>query len=249
MMNMLKMSPLSLFEKGLLVSLALHGALFFAFSFRWERFSFFENEGIEIDLTRPFRLTTNPLLAKRAKNPGTGAPLVKQRQAVPPAAKPEPLKVASPVKEKDWVLPTPETKEVEKPVVPKEKITSPDGAENGTGETLGGLGHGTGEGEVDWVYLTHLPEMLNREDLARNLRRFYPEEERRAGREGWVVLDVHISKKGHVRSVDVVESSDVAFEEAAQKVMGEARFSSAKVGRQSVPVKIRQTISFQLVDY
>ena len=49
-----------------------------------------------------------------------------------------------------------------------------------------------GEGEVDWVYLTELPKLLNREEMARNIRRFYPEEERRAGHEGQVVARLHL---------------------------------------------------------
>ena len=99
---------------------------------------------------------------------------------------------------------------------------------------------------MDWVFLTDLPKLLNREKLLRDVRRFYPEEERRAGVEGRVGMDVHIAADGRVTRVDVVESGGAHFDEAARKVLSQARFSPAKVKERAVPVKIRQTIDFQL---
>ncbi|MBI4396733.1 MAG: energy transducer TonB [Elusimicrobia bacterium] len=219
------------FETGVLLSLLLHVALWQGFALK----RYFEkgspDSSIEIDLTRPFRLTHDPSLARRAKVSGTGAPLVTSPK---PVTAPAPAVPQTPPK--DWVLPGPDTTELEKPSDGDE--ASPTG--------LGGLGDGTGTGEVDWVYLTTLPRMLNRDDLVKNLRRFYPESERLAGREGLVVIDVHIDSEGIVRTVDIIQTAGNLFDEAARKVIHEARFSPAKAGDKSVAVKIRQTIAFQL---
>ena len=54
----------------------------------------------------------------------------------------------------------------------------------------------------------------------------------------------------NVRGEDVfvVQSTSPAFDEAARKVIAEARFAPAKVREKSVAVKIRQTITFRLED-
>jgi TonB family protein len=197
--------------------------------FKWKNLLGFggSNTTMEVDLTRPFRLTDNPALAKRALISGTGAPVV---------TAPKPAAVAPVEPPKDWVLPGPSTQVLEQPAANED--AGPAG--------LGGLGDGTGFGEVDWVYLTELPRILNKEDLLRDIKRFYPESERLAGREGDVGLVVHIDPDGRVRSVDVAEGAGPLFNEAAQKVIAVARFSPAKAGSRQVAVKIRQTISFRL---
>lgn len=225
-MKLVAARRLAPFETGVLLSLLLHAAVW-QFLTHKDKFSWDESsDAMEIDLTRPFRLTNNPLLARRAENPGVGAPVVE---------KPRPLTGPAPVEPpRDWVLPGPDTQEL-----------LPPPAEDASGG-LGGLGQGTGSGEVDWVYLTHLPKMLNRDDLLKNMRRFYPEAERRAGLEGQVTLDVHIDREGAVTGADIAVSAGAAFDEAAKRVLREARFSPAMVGAQAVPVKIRQTIAFLL---
>jgi len=153
----------------------------------------------------------------------------------PAPEEPEPAETPKP---QDWVLPGPDTQEAD--------LIQPTIQEPAPLEGPGGLGIGDGTGEVDWIYLTDLPSMMNRDDLIRNMRRFYPESERRAGREGTVVLDVHIGRDGQVSAVDVVESAGPAFDEAAKKVIFAARFSPARIGLNNVAVKIRQAIAFQL---
>jgi TonB family protein len=229
------------FETGLLLSLLLHVGLWQVFSHKgfWESFSK-TNSSLEIDLTRPFRIVTDPSLARRAKISGTGAPVVERPSSLPPALAPVPRRPP-----KEWVLPGPQTRQLEKPAE-QAPVGTPYGTPDGTGEGLGGRGDGTGWGEVDLVYLTSLPRILNREELARNLRRFYPEAERRAGREGDVQLDVHIDPAGRVSGVDVVGSAGTAFDDAAKKVIQSARFSPAMVKEKAVAVKIRQTIAFRL---
>jgi TonB family protein len=233
-------------EMGIAVSLLLHGALWF--SFTWShRLRVIEGivDPLEIDLSRPFRITSDPRLAHRAEKPGAGAAVVQiptpfaGKGVVGGSETPTP-EAKGPAKE--WVLPTPQTKVVEPPSS-GEQAGRPDG--KGEGPGLGGLG-GVGDGEVDWVYLTDLPRLLNRERLLRDVRRFYPEAERRAGREGRVALDVHINAQGRVTSVRVVDTAGDLFDEAARKVLSQARFSPAKVGTKAVPVKIRQAIDFRL---
>ena len=157
-------------------------------------------------------------------------PSPSRRAPKPVAAPPEPPK--------DWVLPGPSTQVLEQPA------TADDVSAGG----LGGLGDGSGFGEVDWVYLTEIPRILNRDELLRNIQRFYPENERRAEREGDVGLVIHIDASGKVRSAEVDMTAGGDFAGAAQKVIALARFSPAKAGKQAVAVKIRQTISFRLED-
>jgi TonB family protein len=218
-----------------------------AFSWRWKVHVAEEAvDAMEIDLSRPFRITDNPALAHRAKNPGLGAPVVEKvtpvaGKGVAGGEETLPAKGKGPVKE--WTLPVPGAHQVlENPA-----DAAPAGQKEGPGEGagLGGLG-GTGEGEVDWVYLTDLPKLLNREQVLRDMLRFYPEEERAAGREGQVLLDVHISPEGRVVAVEVAQSDGPLFDAAARKVLSRARFSPAKVKDKKVPVKMRQPLSFQL---
>jgi TonB family protein len=226
---------------ALALSLALHLLLWQALSWR-EKESRAPVDSLEIDLTRPFRLVSDPALARRAENPGAGAPLAhipRRQDSLAPPPKPgasglPETGAPSDAPPKEWVLPGPGTETLEKP-----------GGDGGAGG-LGGLGTGDGSGEVDWIYLTELPKILNRQDLLHFTRRFYPAPERLAGREGDVVLDVHLDPAGRVASVDVVTSAGADFDQAARKVISKARFSPAKVKERPVAVKIRQTVAFRL---
>ncbi len=105
---------------------------------------------------------------------------------------------------------------------------------------------GFGEGDGDLSSLTRLPALLNLSDLSAILRKFYPEAERDAGREGTVVVDLHVDANGRVTAVEVVRSADPAFDEAAKKAALLLRFSPAYRGAEKVPVKLRQAIKFNL---
>lgn len=192
----------------------------------------------EVDLTRPHVLVDNPLLARKAVNPGRGGHStegLKPVLDVPPAA---------PAPEKTWVLPSADTKVFEKPLVNQ-------GVPGGTGTAEAtsagtGLGGGDGSGEVDWIYLTEKPRLLNLDEILRDIRKYYPEEERRAGREGEVILDIHLDEAGRVVKMDVTGSAGAAFDIAARRVMARARFSPARAGSKVVPVKMRQPVAFLL---
>lgn len=235
---------------GLSVSVLIHGALFLSFGPRgltafdpaWET-----PDRIDVDLTRPFRLTSDPTQTFKSPNPGTGRPMV-----VKPT--PGPFQEGGGVapKGREWTLPAPGMKGVETPLEgnPLSKSTATaegTGAVEGESRGLGGLGTG-GEGEVDWVFLTERPRLLNRDELVTNIRRFYPEAERRAGREGTVTVHVHLNRDGRVAGADVVRSAGALFDEAARKVVASARFSPARRGDRAVSVRFAQSIDFRLED-
>ncbi|MBL8022951.1 MAG: energy transducer TonB [Elusimicrobia bacterium] len=238
------------FRLGIEISLLVHGVLFWALVHRTGgmdfNLSWAKPDLIEVDLTRPYRLTSDPRKAFKSPNPGTGAPRVEKPT-------PGPFKAGGGVAMKgtDWTLPTPATKILEQPTDfgnPLSKSTAPStgtGTVEGESQGLGGLGTG-GEGEVDWVYLTEHPRLLNRAELVKNIRRFYPEAEWRAGREGRVVAHIHLNKNGGVSGVDIGTSAGVLFDEAAKKVLSLAAFSPARAGDRAVAVKISLPIDFQL---
>ncbi len=104
----------------------------------------------------------------------------------------------------------------------------------------GAGGPGTGQP------LDLLPRLLNREDLLKNLRKYYPESERRAGREGSVVLKLEIGEDGKTVPVEVMDSAGRAFDEAARKVARTMLFSPAMRRGRPVAVRVPQRFIFQL---
>lgn len=241
------------FRLGLELSVLVHSALFLTlthappgildFTPEWAR-----RDPVEIDLTRPHRLTSDPKKAFRSTNPGTGAPRVEKPT-------PEPFQAGGGVAAKgvDWTLPTPATKILETPTDfgnPLSKSTAPStgtGTAEGESKGLGGLGTG-GDGEVDWIYLTEMPRLLNRDELVKNVLRFYPKPERAAGREARVVLSVHLNREGAVSGAEIDESAGPHFDEAAINVISTARFSPARVGDRSVAVHMLYPLDFVLTD-
>jgi TonB family protein len=238
-------SPL---ETGLAVSLAVHLAVAAAFSWRWK---VYVDEGavdvMEIDLSRPFRITDDPSKAHRALKPGAGAPVVEKPTPIAgkgvAGGEEAPVTTEGKAPVKDWTLPDPNAhQQLENP-----SEAAPAGQENGLGEGAGsgGLG-GTGDGEVDLVYMTEAPRLLNPEQVREDMKRFFPIEERRAAREGLVQVRVHINSKGQVVSVDILQSAGPYFDEAARRVYSRAKFSPAKAGDRSISVALPQYLQFQL---
>lgn len=130
------------------------------------------------------------------------------------------------------------------------------GAAGGTGFSPlpGGTGRGAAYGSPEGIGdggadLENGPKLLNRDEVLKNLRRFYPESERRAGREGKVLVFLHIGIDGAVSGVDVALSGGDAFDDAARSVGRLMRFSPAHArGGAPIAVKIRQAIQFRLED-
>jgi TonB family protein len=165
------------------------------------------------------------------------------RAAPPPPAIP----AAAP---KDWVKAA-DNKPAPLPDLAKEAAAPPasepaPAAVPGPGPAGNGTTGEYGDGEGDMAALTRLPQLLNLGDLRGILRRFYPEAERLRGAKGTVVIDLHVDEDGRVRSVDVVRSAAPDFDDAAKRVGLLLRFSPARLGARSVPVKLRQAIQFNL---
>lgn len=134
---------------------------------------------------------------------------------------------------KEWVKAAPNKKVVPAPIPVKPAAPAPEE----TPQVSAGSGSTT---------LSRIPQLLNLSDLNAILQRLYPEEERAAGREGTVILDLHIDTDGHVTAIDVVQSAGPAFDEAARRAVKLLRFTPAFLGSQRVPVKMRQAIQFKL---
>jgi TonB family protein len=218
---------------------------------------------MEIEITSPF-LGTGPakLGAPKPLVPGKIAPVnATADRALIPATPPPPTKAPEPPK--DWVLPGPSTKTLPPPTPAaigsengSDAKTTPGGAPGGTGTAakVGGSGDGSDEGVVGGhgdggTALSAFPRLLNRDEVLANLRRFYPEAERRAGREADVMVMIHIGVDGNVGAVDVRISSGASFDEAAQKVGKLMRFSPALgLNGRPVPVRLPQPIQFRLTN-
>lgn len=237
------------FSRSLAWSAGGHALLFLAV---WllPRLGLIRPPAFEIEIISPM-LGTGPakLGAPKAFVPGT--PAIKN--VTEPAVKPREPVVRPPEPPKDWTLPGPSTKVVEQPAPPE---TTPGGEAGGTGTAAktGGSGEGSDEGVPGGTGdggtpLSAMPRLLNRDEVMRMLRKFYPEAERRAGREGDVVVAIHIGADGAVSSVDVLRTAGPAFDDAARKVGALMKFSPAvSLGGRPVAVKLPQQVQFRLTD-
>lgn len=230
-------------------SLAAH-ALFFSAMWLLPKLSWTPAPPFEIEITDPY-LGDGPakLGAPKAFVPGIPERINRTPDVPVP---PKPVEKA-PEPPKDWTLPGPNTKTVETPEPP---APTPGGAVGGTGTAAktGGSGEGSDDGVPGGTGhggtpLRELPRLLNRDEVLASLRRFYPESERQAGREGAVVIVLHLGPDGLVTSADVARSASPAFDAAAQKVGALMRFSPA-IGLSGKPVHVRmpQEVRFRLTD-
>lgn len=244
---------LGLFERCLLGSLLAH-MLPFLLGNRLHLPSF-DLAPVEIDLTSP--------LPGDGRAPKLGAPkrLIENAPAVAPKPAEEAIPkdvVVPPTPPKEWTVPKDAGVQRQAPVVPPpptEKIT-PGGAPEGTGTSPipGGRGQGADYGAPNGTGTggsptdVSPPRLLNGDELRRNLRKFYPEAERSAGREGSVLVYVRVGEDGSVAGVDVKVSAGAAFDEAAIKVAKLMKFAPATRHGTAVPVKITAPIVFRLED-
>lgn len=82
--------------------------------------------------------------------------------------------------------------------------------------------------------------------LLKDIKIPYPEEAKKAGIEGPVVMNLLIDKNGKVRDVKLVKGPGFGLNEAAEKAVLDFVFRPAKVNDQSVAVLIRYTYRFVL---
>jgi len=120
------------------------------------------------------------------------------------------------------------------------------GGEGGTGGkgTSGagigsGVGVGNGPGGSRFVQVSY----------AYNPRPEYPDQARREGREGQVLLQVLVDEQGKSKWVEVNRSSgSEALDRAAAEAIKHWRFSPARYGNKSVESWVRIPIDFRLTD-
>ena len=200
-------------------ALALSLGIHLLVSFKAGEFSlhFQQKHTVEIDITNMGHI-------------GMPAPV---RHATPPAP---PKPVAPP---KEWVKPAPNQKVVPAPIPTQPVAPTPE-------EPLPPQEYNIGTGDTSTTVLSRIPQLLNLSDLRAILQRFYPEEARAQGRQGTVVLDLHIDTEGRVQAVDVVRSAGADFDAAAIRAVKLLRFTPAFLGSQRVGVKMRQAIQFKL---
>lgn len=74
----------------------------------------------------------------------------------------------------------------------------------------------------------------------------YPEQAKKAGVEGPVVMDLLIDEQGRVRQVNVVKGPGFGLNEAALAVAEKFEFTPGRVADKAVAVKIRYTYRFVL---
>lgn len=108
-----------------------------------------------------------------------------------------------------------------------------------------GLGAPNGTSD-EWPIMTRLPALLNVRELLISLRRLYPVEERRAGRQSRVVLELDIDVNGAVVGAHIAQSGGTSFDAAALELAKLLRFSPACNAAGPVAVRIRQAIDFKL---
>lgn len=82
--------------------------------------------------------------------------------------------------------------------------------------------------------------------LLRDVKIPYPPEAKKNNVEGPVVMDLVIDQGGKVRSVDLIRGPGSGLNEAALEAVKSFQFRPAKVGDQTVAVKIRYTYRFIL---
>lgn len=239
-----------LFRNCVMASAALHGLLWLAANFHF--MSPPPADEIEIDLSKP--LGTGPAKLGAPKRSSPNAVVQAHPQETPPTpVVPEKVAATPPVPSQDWVLPGAATKILEKPAP---ALPTPGGTPDGTGTAskVGGSGAGADDGVPGGTgnggtALKSYPRLLNKDEVLANLRKFYPESERRAGHEATVVVVLHIGVDGSISSTDIRKSGGAAFDAAASKVAQLMRFSPAiGLSGAAVAVRLPQQMVFQLKD-
>ena len=123
-------------------------------------------------------------------------------------------------------------------------------AAGGSGNGAGGngsaiLGAGTGDGNNGSDYGANLTQARYRETPRPN----YPENARRKGREGTVLLRVLVNEEGQAKTIEINKSSgDDSLDRAAREAIQRWRFIPARYGQKAVESWIRIPVDFRLAD-
>lgn len=93
---------------------------------------------------------------------------------------------------------------------------------------------------VDDYLITKMPK------IKKEVRAPYPEEAKKNGIEGPVLMDVLIDATGKVREVNILSGPGYGLEEAAEAALKQFEFAPAQIKDQSVAVKIKYKYTFKL---
>lgn len=126
-------------------------------------------------------------------------------------------------------------------VAPEVSTAAASSPAEGVGAGMAGGGQGPAAGT-----LVLAPRLLNRAEVLKNCRRYYPDAERRERREGKVVLALHVGTDGRVKGVEVLASAGQGFDAAARKVANSMRFSPGADLRGPVEISVSLPVVFQL---
>ena len=199
----------------------------------------------------------------------TAAPTPRKRMprtAAPPAAAPPPAQPVPPAQQNPPPSPSPKTPPVSNPpplLVPRVSVsatTAAGGLAVRTGKGVGGApsspgaSHASSRGEpgrgkdkeiVPGNALTEEPIFLDNLSAA-EIRKFYPEEARRAELEGAVRTKLLVDEEGAVVRATLVSDPSGAFGRAAIRLARLYRFKPARIGNRAVATEIEFTIQFEL---
>jgi protein TonB len=101
------------------------------------------------------------------------------------------------------------------------------------------------DGVYDLVHVDVRPAVLNAEGLGAELYAKYPPRLRAAGVNGTATVSMVVGTDGVPGALQVVSSSDSAFDAPSLEVAAMLRFSPAQVSGQPVPVRVTQTIGWE----
>lgn len=93
---------------------------------------------------------------------------------------------------------------------------------------------------TDEFLISAMPKVLE------EVRPIYPEDAKKEGLQGSVVLEILIDNKGTVRDAKVLKSLDLRFDKAALIAIKKFKFRPAMVDKSAVAVKIKYAIKFVL---
>ncbi len=83
------------------------------------------------------------------------------------------------------------------------------------------------------------------DELQSRIRKYYPEAERKAGKEGRVTMAFVVGADGSIRDIRVQASGGADFDAAAEKAVRAMRFSPARKAGAPAAVEISERIDFQ----
>ncbi|KHD87389.1 MAG: energy transducer TonB [Bdellovibrio sp. ArHS] len=133
--------------------------------------------------------------------------------------------------------PTPQTSSTDEPTKPAVATPSALEADSSPTSTAGSEFSG---GTASYGEITRFPK------VKKEIKAQYPEEAKKAGVDGPVVLEIIIDKAGQVRDVKLVSGPGHGLNESAIEALRKFEFQPAFKGEESVAVKIRYTYRFKL---